>query len=406
MTQGESGVSIWHWLHGSQVSKARPGAPFDLSRDELGHSSPNSLPRVRLVGIKHSCLAILLFLPLVIGQAQEQTVLLAAHRSGRVEVLDPDTLQSLRSIKVLPLADEITSGSGGLIFLREGLAPDFRGCCALYALDLNTRDMTKVLSPVADIVVSPDGQYLVTQRGNVGIESFDTQTLQPLRRIPRSIAPGVYDLRFSPDGRLLFGASNFPAPTLDIFDFGERTLIRRLALPEDLHIVGAWVGNDYYLYGYHSTTGELWRVNADNSELEAPVRIILPDAPPECGELPEQGLLSAGGRLFLFEGFGGNGDGARCSRKKLTGGVFSVDPQTGRILAHLASDLHFASLISSADGKQLYGVDVRDTTWTSVGLVRLDTSTGEVLSRRDLISDVWSIHLATIPNGRPTGDDR
>ena len=82
MTQGESGVSIWHWLHGSQVSKARPGAPFDLSRDELGHSSPNSLPRVRLVGIKHSCLAILLFLPLVIGQAQEQTVLLAAHRSG------------------------------------------------------------------------------------------------------------------------------------------------------------------------------------------------------------------------------------------------------------------------------------------------------------------------------------
>jgi hypothetical protein len=60
--------------------------------------------------------------------------------------------------------------------------------------------------------------------------------------------------------------------------------------------------------------------------------------------------------------------------------------------------MHFASLISSADGKELYGVDVRDTTWSSVGLVRLNGITGEVLATRNLTSDVWVIDLVTVPS--------
>ena len=44
------------------------------------------------------CLAILFILPSAVGQAQDRTVLLAAHRAGRVEVFDPVTLQSLGSI--------------------------------------------------------------------------------------------------------------------------------------------------------------------------------------------------------------------------------------------------------------------------------------------------------------------
>jgi hypothetical protein len=63
----------------------------------------------------------------------------------------------------------------------------------------------------------------------------------------------------------------------------------------------------------------------------------------------------------------------------------------------VAPDFHFASLISSADGNELYGIDVRDTTWTSVGLVRLSAITGEVLARRTLTKDVWFIDLATVP---------
>ena len=346
--------------------------------------------------MRRACLVILLLLPLVIVHAQDRTVLLAAHRAGRVDVLNPATLQSLGSVKVLPLADGVASAPGGFIFLREGLAPDFDGCCALYALDLKTRNMTKLLEPVSGVIVSPDGKHVITQRGNVGIESFDASSLQREPGIARSIAPGVYGLGFSPDGRLLFGASNFPAPTLDMLDFSERKLLRRFTLPHGFTIVGAWVGNDYYLYGYRKGSGQLWRVKADSFALETPVKITFPDPAQEC-ELREQAVLGASGHLFLYEVFGSKGDRRVGCATKVPGGVFSIDPQAGRILAHLASDLHFAWLISGADGKELYGVDVKDTNWTSVGLVRLDAATGETLARRDLVSDVWFITLATIP---------
>lgn len=237
---------------------------------------------------------------------------------------------------------------------------------------------------------------MITQRGNVGIESFNVRTLQREPGIPRSIAPGVYGLRFSPDGRLLFGASNFPIPTLDILDFGQRKLVRRFALQQELTILGAWVANDYYLYGQHKATGQLWRVKAESTELGTAVKVSFPDVTPEC-ELHDQNVLGAGERLFLFELFGGKGDRRLGCTREVPGGAFSVDPQTGRILSHLAPDLHFAWLISDTDGKELYGVDVRDTNWTSVGLVRLNAATGGTLSKRDLASDVWFIELATIP---------
>ena len=40
----------------------------------------------------------LLLLPLVVAQPQERLVLPAAHRVGRVELLDVDTLQSVGSL--------------------------------------------------------------------------------------------------------------------------------------------------------------------------------------------------------------------------------------------------------------------------------------------------------------------
>jgi len=155
------------------------------------------------------CLAILCMLPSFVVQAQDRTVLFAAHRRGGVEVLDPVTLQSLGSLKVLPQTNGITSDRTGVLFLSEGLAPEFQGCCALYAADLRTRKMTKLLEPVSEVMVSPDGQHVLVQRGNVGIEVFSVPMLQREPAIPRSIAPGVYALRFSPNGRLIFGVSTF-----------------------------------------------------------------------------------------------------------------------------------------------------------------------------------------------------
>jgi hypothetical protein len=341
-------------------------------------------------------LAILLLLPLVAAQPQDRPVLLAAHRAGSVEVFDVDTLRSSGSITVLPLADGVTSGANGILFLRQGLPPDYRGCCALYALDLNTRNMTRLLQPVSGLTVSPDGQHLVTQRGNVGIEIFDVRTLQAESSIPRSTAPGLYRLSFSRDGRLLFGASNFPSPTVDILDFKERRLVKRFALPDGYTIRGAWAGNDYYVYGYRKGSGELWRVKADASELEPPVKISLPDAAPECA-LHEEEIVAAGGRLFLFEQFGNKSDRRSRCGKEIPGGVFLVDPQTRKLIAHFAPELHFAQLISSVDGRELYGIDVRDSAWKSVALVRLNAETGQILATQNLSPDVWSLDLANIP---------
>jgi hypothetical protein len=57
--------------------------------------------------MRRACQVILLLLPLVVVHAQDRTALLAAHRAGRVDVLNPATLQSLGSVKVLPLADGV-----------------------------------------------------------------------------------------------------------------------------------------------------------------------------------------------------------------------------------------------------------------------------------------------------------
>ena len=341
--------------------------------------------------------AILLLLPLVISHAQDRTVLLVTHRTGNLEVLDPDTLLPFGSIKVLPLADGVVGGSEGMIFLREGLAPDFKSCCALYALDLKNRNMTRLLAPTSTVFVSPDGEHVITQRGNVGIESFNAHTLQREPGIPRSIAPSVYGLCFSHDGRLLFGASNVP-PTLDVLDFSGRKLVRRFALPEEFTFLGACADNEYYLYGHHKTNGQLWRMKPDGSAIGTSVSVEFPDTIPEC-ELREENIVVAGSLLFLAEYFGGKVDRRAGCSKEVPGGVLLVDPQTGLMKRRLAPELHFAQLISSADGSKLYGVDVRDPTWTSVGLVLLDSTSGRILARRELASDVWFLGLAKIPAG-------
>src|SRR5579884_2930188 len=113
--------------------------------------------------MKRFRLAILLLLPFLVVYAQERPVLVAVHRAGYVELLDVDTLQPFGSIKVLPLADGVASTSTGILLLRQGLPPDYRSCCALYAFDLKTQKMTRLLQPVSGFIVSPDGQHVLTQ---------------------------------------------------------------------------------------------------------------------------------------------------------------------------------------------------------------------------------------------------
>ena len=341
--------------------------------------------------------ALLLILPFGVCNAHDQTVLLAAGRSGRIEMLDPTTLESLGSIKALPQIDSVSSDRSGMLFVRAGLAPEYVNCCALYAIDLKTYEITKLIEPTSGIALSPDGQHVLTQRGAVGVEAFNVLTLQMEPAISRSVAPGAYNFSFSPDGRLLFGVSNFPTSSLDILDFDGRNLVQRFTVPRYLVVVGAWVSDIFYLYGYRKGTGQFWRVKADTSALEAPVEIKFPDTAAEC-KMWSQEVLGTGAQLFLYERFGAKIDRRNGCATSIPGGFLSVDPKSGGVLARLAPDFHFASLISNADGKELYGIDVRDTRWASVGLVRLNARTGEVLAKRDLNPDVWFINVATIPS--------
>jgi hypothetical protein len=169
-----------------------------------------------------------------------------------------------------------------------------------------------------------------------------------------------------------------------------------------LAIDGACASNAYYLLavgiGHRKASSQLWRVKADGSAIGVPVRINFSDMTPEC-ELHAGSIVVAGDLVFLAEFFGGKADLPASCDREVNGGVLLVDPQTGQVKDHFAAELHFGQLISSGDGMELYGIDVRDPAWKSVGLVVLDSATGRILERRDLASGVWHLARATISPG-------
>jgi len=109
---------------------------------------------------------------------------------------------------------------------------------------------------------------------------------------------------------------------------------------------------------------QLWRVKADNSALEAPLKVDFPDPASEC-ELQRRNMLGAAVRLFLYEPFGTKLDRRDSCAREIPGGLLSVDPQTGGMLARLAPDVHFASLIRAQTARNSTAL----TRGTRVGLL-------------------------------------
>jgi hypothetical protein len=338
---------------------------------------------------------VLLFVPT--AAQDRQMVLLAAHRAGRVEILDPTTLAPIGSIRVLPLADGVSnSPDGTTLYIPEGIAPNFETCCALYALDLQTEKMTRVVMPASGATISPDGSYVITQRGAVGIEVYGDHGYARESHISSAIAPGAYQLSFSPDGELLFGLTQWKGPTLDIFDFASRNLIRRYPVDGNWTLRGEWVDGRFYLYARRGPDGQIWKVDVESPRLGAPVTMNFPDVDSRC-EIHDENVLAAGSRFLVYEVFGNKGDRRLACRTSIPGGVLSVDPESGRILSHLTETVHFNSIVASTDGQELYGIDVRDLSWSEVELVRMDAMSGRILAERDLTPDVWFIDLAALP---------
>jgi hypothetical protein len=231
---------------------------------------------------------------------------------------------------------------------------------------------------------------LFTQRGAVGIEVFD---LQNLKRQPAVKAPGNYRLRASPDGRLLFGITRFPQPSLDLFDAERGVLIASQPLSDASSLAGAWLGQQYFLLTAQSGQANLRPVNADSGKLGQAVSLSSSGSFPDCQMTPYD-IIASGGRLAIYGQFGLKSDGA-CT---VPGGFVFADPGSGGVTGRFASDLTFRRMVASPDGLYLYGLDVGSPAWRRVRIVKIEARTGQVVAEKSLDPDVWYLTTGQIPD--------
>jgi hypothetical protein len=314
-------------------------------------------------------------------------VLWTSRRGGWIEAFDPATLATVFRASTPTNTENVAADpSGARLYLSAPKSPG-EGCCALYVLDLSTLHLTYLNFPV--LRATPSSGRVYMQRGNVGIESFDSSTLE---RRPTWKAPGVYNLQPSPDGTRIFGVTYFPSPSLDLFDAVQGVRIASQPLPPNQPIAGVWVGERYYLFQVAGSRPGLRAVG-----LEARLGPAVPLAPasgfsfPDCDTAPYS-VIAAGSKVAIFAGFGLKSDGL-CD---LPGGYVLADPDTGAVLGRFAQAMHFRQMVSSEDGRYLYGLDVGDAAWQKVRIVELDAATGQLINERTLEPDVWYLTSGTL----------
>lgn len=335
-------------------------------------------------------------MPQADGSAKEQRldVIIATQRNRRLHFFDASSLEPLGSFVVHHLAHTVSaSPDGRTLYVQQALTPDGNGCCALLAIDLLTKRMCPMVEPSNLAVPTPDGQTVFTQRGAVGIEVFDARTLA---RMPIIEAPGNYHLHPSQDSRWLFGTTSWQGPSLDIIDIKEGALVQRLSIPQKAWPSGTWLGDKFYLHARENGQSRLWVAAAHAKALEAPYQLDLPDLMETRGPGLLQ-LIAGGNRLFLFEIFGHKLDRRRGGKKDLPGGVFLIDPDSRKLISHLAPEIHFSRLVVSSDGRTVYGIDSGQLDWNGpVRLLKLDVE-GKVLVEQILETDVWFLAWASVP---------
>lgn len=325
--------------------------------------------------------------------AQDPLVVLAADRTGRVEIFDT-TLGQKAGIGVNQLVESVAaSPDGRRLYIAQASQRDSGDCCGVYSLDLETRKMCLLAAPALFGAPSPDGRLLFTQ-GTRGVDVFDASTLS---RLPTMKAPGVYNLQPSPDGRWLLGVTNSPKPSLDIFDLRFRVLARQLPIPAG-PATGAWAGDRFYVFSYGAPgTGQLWSVRPENNELQQAKSIVLPDLHGACNEPVLLMLAGAPDRLFLAEAFGFKVDRRLACPDTARDGVYVIQPSTGRV-GHIAPSVRVNRMVVSPDGRDLYVIHSSGPSPLShARLLHIDTRTSRVLQNIALESGDWNLALAHIP---------
>ena len=339
---------------------------------------------------------------------ERHAVILAVRQKQQVEVFDAETLLPIGSIAVNNLASHAAlSTDGRTLFIAASQTKDGNNCCAVFALRLQDGSMCQVLYPALHTTVAPNSERVFLQRGNTGIDVFDSRSLAHL---PGIRGPGVYNLRPSPDGDWLFGITQFQGPSLDIFSLRENRMVRRLPLPKSSWD-GAWVGKLFYLFGHDGTRGMLWTVQPQESAKGpqfcknegtcASRTVEMPDLQ-NSGKPVGFQVVAAGDSLIVYEPLAWwfKFNRRESVHKPFPGGIYRIDPVSGKLLAHLASATDFAQLIADSQQKFLYGLDAgRTYADHRVRLLKLDARTGETVLSRPLDTDSWVISFAEIPTG-------
>jgi hypothetical protein len=331
-------------------------------------------------------LAVTLALLISAVASAADSVLLTSRRGGWIEAFDPATLATVLRTSTPSNTESVAADpSGTQLYLSAPRNPG-EGCCALYAMDLKTLHLTYLNYPVLLAAPSPGRVYM--QRGSVGIESFDSASLE---RRPTWKAAGVYNLQPSPDGSRIFGVTYFPSASLDLFDAAQGAQIASQPLPGNQPNAGVWVGERYYLFQAPGGRPVLRTVGLEDAKLGPAVPLAPASGFPDC-ESAQYSVIAAGSKIAIFAGFGLKSKGT-CN---LPGGYLLADPYTGTVLGRFASEMHFRQMVSSDDGRYVYGLDVGDVAWKTVRIVKLDAATGQLITEKILEPDVWYLTRGTL----------
>jgi hypothetical protein len=324
-------------------------------------------------------------------------VVLAAARTGQIPVFDAATLAPLGGFRVNQLLESVSaSPDGRRLYIAQEKPSAPGGCCGLFSLDLETRNMRFLAAPALFGAPSPDGRFLFTQGGQ-GVDMFDARTLS---RLPTMKAPGTYNLQPSPDGRWLLGVTNSPKPSLDIFDLQSMVLARRLPMPAG-PVTGAWAGDRFYLFNYSINEGPekgwLWSVKPETGELSAARPLGLPDLHGGCNEPVLLMLAGARDRLFLAEAFGFKVDRRVACSDTPMGGIYAIQPSTGQVV-HIAESVYVNRMVATPDGRDLYVLQSANRNLHGgVRLIHIDARTNREIIGIPLEPGHWNLALARIP---------
>jgi hypothetical protein len=187
--------------------------------------------------------------------------------------------------------------------------------------------------------------------------------------------------------------TKFPSLSLDLFDAVQGSLIASQPWLQKQTAAGVWVGGQYYLFQVADGQATLRTAGLDDAKLGPAVLLnpIFGFPFPDC-EPASYSVIAAGNKVAIFAGFGLKSDGL-CNQ---AGGYLLADPDTGAVRGGFAPAMHFRQMVSSDDGRYLYGLDVGEEAWRIVRIVKLDAVTGNLITERTLEPDVWYLTSGTL----------